>query len=157
MKIDDLVIKRTIHAPLKQVWEAWTKPELIKGWWGPNGFTIPSIQMDFRVGGKFLNAMRSPEGKDYWSTGKILEIQPMKRIVMTDSFADEKGNVILAGEYGMDGDWPEEMLVTVNFEQDSPNTTSFTLVYAGIPDEENLKMAKASWNDMFDKLEAILK
>ena len=57
--------------------------------------------------------MRSPRGEEFWSTGVYREIVPMERIVCTDSFADEKGNIVPASYYGMQGDWPLECLVTV--------------------------------------------
>jgi uncharacterized protein YndB with AHSA1/START domain len=61
--------------------------------------------------------MRSPEGHDYWSTGVYREIVPMERLVCTDSFADEKGNVVPASHYGMQGEFPPELLVTAENEK----------------------------------------
>src|SRR5215467_12375692 len=110
----------------------WTHPDLMKRWWGPKGFTSPYCKIDFRVGGKFLNCMRSPEGKEYWSTGVYREIVPLERIVCTDSFADEKGNVVPATQYGMSADIHLEMLVTVTFEEHEGKTT-LTLQHVGIP------------------------
>jgi hypothetical protein len=49
--------------------------------------------------------MRSPEGQDFWSTGVYREIVEPERIVCTDSFADEKGNVVPASYYGMGTDF----------------------------------------------------
>ena len=57
------------------------------------------------MGGKFLYCMRSPEGKDYWDTGVYREIVWLERIVFTDSFADQKGNVVPATQYGMSADF----------------------------------------------------
>jgi uncharacterized protein YndB with AHSA1/START domain len=112
-KNQNLSITRIFDAPRENVWKAWTDPDLMKRWWGPEGFMSPYCEIDFRVGGKFLSSMRSPEGKEYWSTGVYREILPLKRIVCTDSFADEKGNVVPATQYGMSADIPLEMLVTV--------------------------------------------
>src|SRR5467141_4117540 len=103
-----------------------------KEWWGPKGFTTPFISVDLRVGGVFRYCMRSPEGKDYWGTGVYREIVPGKRIVYTDSFADEKGNVVPATYYGMSSDLPLEMLVTLTFEQEK-GQTKVTLHHAGMP------------------------
>jgi uncharacterized protein YndB with AHSA1/START domain len=47
------------------------------------------------VGGKYLNCARSPDGKDFWGTGVFQEIAKPKKLVMTDSFADEHGQVVL--------------------------------------------------------------
>ncbi|MHB8845862.1 MAG: SRPBCC family protein [Nitrospirota bacterium] len=152
----ELVMKREFNAPREEVWKAWTDPEIMKRWWGPKGFTAPVIKIDLRVGGTYLGCMRSPEGKDTWSTGVYQEIVPLEKIVTTDSFADEKGNVVPASRYGMAGDFPLELLITVTFE-DVGRRTGMTLRHAGIPAGEMRKMTEAGWNESFDKLDEVLK
>ncbi|MCL7413087.1 MAG: SRPBCC domain-containing protein [ANME-2 cluster archaeon] len=95
----ELVITGIFDAPCEKVWKAWTDPESVKPWWGPKGFTSPVCKIDLRVGGKYLFSMRSPEGDDFWSTGVYREIVPLERIVATDSFADENGNVVPEHEH----------------------------------------------------------
>ena len=151
----DLIITRIFDAPRELVWKAWTVPELAMRWWGPEGFTAPVIKIDLRVGGKYLYAMRSPDGKDFWSTGVYRELVPPERIVATDSFSDEKGNVVPASHYGMTGDWPSELLATMTFE-DQKGKTKFTLRHEGLPPGEMTESAKAGWNGSFDKLEKVL-
>jgi len=146
-----LIIERIFDAPRQQVWKAWTDPEQVKRWWGPKDFTAPFAELDLRVGGKYLFLMRSPEGKDYWSTGTYREIVPMEKIVATDSFSDEKGNVVPASNYGMTGDWPLELIVTVTFE-DQDKKTKMTLNHVGFPPGEPREMAYEGWNQSFDKL-----
>jgi uncharacterized protein YndB with AHSA1/START domain len=148
---EELTITRIFDAPREQVWKAWTKPEQVKRWWGPKVFTAPFIEIDLRVGGRYLYAMRSPEGKDFWSTGVYREIVPLERIVATDSFADEKGNIVPASRYGMAADWPRELLVTVTFDEQD-GRTKLTLRHAGIPPGEMRDLAKAGWNESLDKL-----
>lgn len=154
----DLIITRIFNAPRALVWKAWTEPERMKRWWGPKGFTAPVCRIDLRVGGTYLNCMRSPEGKDYWSAGVYREIVEPERLVCTDSFADEKGNVVPASHYGMSGDWPLEMLVTVTFEEHD-GETKLTLKHSGIvgitaTDRGNMQQG---WSESFDKLAEILK
>lgn len=150
-----LVITRIFDAPCEKVWKAWTEPERVKRWWGPKGFTAPIIKIDFRVGGKYLYCMRGagPDGvvRDFWSTGVYRKIVPLKIIVCTDSFADEKGNVVPASHYGMSGEWPKELLVTVTFEEQD-GKTKMTLRHAGMPAGENQDLARQGWNESFDKL-----
>ncbi len=148
----ELLISRTLHAPRDLVWKEWTEPERVKRWWGPKDFTAPVVQIDFREGGKYLYCMRSPEGRDYWSTGVFREIVPPERIVLTDSFADEQGNVVPATHYGMSADFPLESLVTITFE-DHWTQTGITLRYSGIPSGEDLDNAREGWNQTLDKLE----
>lgn len=148
---NELVITRLFDAPRELVWQAWTEPEHFKRWWGPKDFTCPFCEMDLRVGGRYLNCMRSPEGRDYWSTGVYREIVPMQRIVCTDAFADEHGNVVPATHYGMSQDFPLEMLVTVTFE-DQAGKTKITLKHSGLPATAEGQSAQAGWNESFDKL-----
>lgn len=151
-----LIITRIFDAPRERVWKAWTDPEHFKKWWGPKDFTSPSCKIDFRVGGKFLYCMRGPDGKDYWNTGVYREIFPMERIVYTDSFADEKGNMVPASHYGMPGEWPSELLVTVTFEEQD-GKTKMTLHHVGLPVGEMIEQCRAGWNQSFDKLAESLK
>ena len=147
-----LVIERIFDAPRELVWRAWTEPEHFMRWWGPKGFTCPVCKIDLRVGGKYLNCMRSAEGQDYWSTGVYQEIVAPERIVCTDSFADENGNVVPATHYGMSADFPLEMLVTVTFE-DLGSKTKLTLKHVGLPAGEDRAGAQQGWSESFDKLE----
>ena len=148
---DELTITRIFDAPREKVWQAWTSPEEIKKWWGPKYFTAPVSKIDLRVGGKYLSCMRGPDGKDYWSTGVYRELVPMERIVVTDSFADEKGNVVPASHYGMTGDFPLELLVTVTFEE-LGNKTKMVLRHEGIPLGMMREMTETGWSESFDKL-----
>jgi len=152
----ELFLTRSFDAPRELVWKAWTEPERFMRWWGPQGFTSPVCKIDLRVGGKYLNCMRSPEGQDYWSTGVYREIAPRERIVFTDSFADEKGNVVPASYYGMPGDWPLELMVTVTFEE-YYGGTRMILRHEGIPAGTMSDNTRAGWNESFDKLAEILK
>ncbi len=152
----ELRIIRVFDAPRERVWKAWTDPERVKSWWGPRSFTAPFAKIDLRVGGKYLCCMRSPDGKDYWSTGVYREIVPLQRIVATDSFADEKGNVVPATHYGMGPDLPLEFVVTVTFEE-YQGKTRLTLKHAGFPSGRDSEMASQGWNESFDKLAETLK
>ena len=150
----ELVITRVFDAPRELVWKAWTEPEHLMRWWGPKGFTAPAVEIDFRVGGKVLAAMQSPEfneGRRIWSTGVYREIVPFERIVCTDSFADEHGNVVPATYYGMEADMPLEMLITVTFE-DLGGKTRMTLRHEGIPAGPEREGANQGWSESFDKL-----
>ncbi len=146
-----IVIERIFDLPLNKTWQAWTHPESFKRWWGPRGYTCPSSSMDFRIGGKYLHCMRSPEGEDRWSTGIFKEIEPYKKLVFADSFSDKKGNLVPASAMNMPGDWPLELIVTVNFKDNYPKT-KILLQHQGIRpgmQEECI----TGWNQSFDKLE----
>ena len=156
MTEQDVFIKRVFDAPRRRVWQAWTEPEQMMRWWGPKGFTIPSCRMNVQVGGDYLYCMRSPDGNDVWGTGIYREVVEMEKIIMTDSFSDKKGNVVPASYYGMGENWPEEMLVTVTFEELEYCTTRLTLRHSGLPAGEMSEGNETGWNEMFDKLAEML-
>jgi uncharacterized protein YndB with AHSA1/START domain len=153
-----LVIERVFDAPRELVWKAWTDPEMAMRWWGPEGFTAPVCRMDVRVGGTCFMAMQSPDfnnGKPIYSTGTYKEIDPPKRLVMTDSFADQDGNVVQASHYDMGEDFPLELLIVVTFEDLGGGKTKMTLRHEGMPAETQAD-AGQGWSTQFDKLEKLL-
>ena len=152
----EIIITRYFNATRDLVWKTWTESEHIKRWWGPKGFTSPFCNIDFRVGGVLLFCMRSPEGRDFWSTGIFREIVKPSFIVCTDSFADERGNIVPASYYGMNGDFPLEMLWTITFEEINGNT-KFTLMHSGLPSGEMSEMTKQGWDQSLDKFAETLK
>jgi len=148
-------ITRTFDLPAKKLWQAWTEPESLKKWWGPKNFTCPYCDIDLKPGGKYLACMRSNDGAEFWSTGVYKEIIPGKKLVCTDSFSDDKGNVVPASDLNMPGDWPIELLVTVTFEE-MTEKTKMNLQQVGIPPEMYEDCIKG-WNESLDKLEENIK
>ncbi|HEU4861372.1 MAG TPA: SRPBCC domain-containing protein [Chitinophagaceae bacterium] len=152
---NDIVINRVFNLPISKVWQAWTDAGEFKKWWGPKDFTCPSSKMEAKVGGKYLSCMRGPDGKEYWSTGVVKEFVPERKLVVTDSFSDEKGNIISGSEYGLPGNWPKELLISVYLEE-ADGATKMKLRHEGIPDEMREECIKG-WNESFDKLETNIK
>jgi uncharacterized protein YndB with AHSA1/START domain len=148
-----IIIKRSFKLPLDVMWKAWSDPSVFKKWWGPEGYTCPDCTIDFRTGGKYLASMQDKEGRKIWSTGTIREIDPLKKIVYTDNFSDERGNIISPAEAGMPGEWNSEMLVTVEMRETNGNT-EIALTHTGIPGEMYDECVRG-WQSSFDKLEKI--
>lgn len=146
-----LTITRIFDSHREQVWKAWTEPELVRKWWGPRGYITPVAKIDLRVGGSSLSCMRSPDGKDIWSVGTYREIVKPERLVLTDSFSDPTGKIVPASHYGMSGEWPLELQVTVTVAE-LDGKTKLTLRHVGFPDDQSAEMAKTGWNESFDKL-----
>ena len=88
-----LVLTRTLHAPAQLVFEAWSHPKHLVGWWGPSDFSLPHCEQDFRVGGKYRFCMRAPDGSDHWVRGEYLEISPYHRLVFTWLREDVEGDI----------------------------------------------------------------
>lgn len=154
-EVKPLVITRVFNAPVEKVWAAWTEPEQIKKWWGPTDFTAPVAEVDLHVGGKYLFAMHGPAGTEFdqnmYSTGTYEEIVPPKKLVYSDSFANEKGEVVSPSDYGMT-DLPEVLRVRVDFEALPDGTTKMTLTHEGAPAGEQSDNMGIGWSQSFDKL-----
>jgi len=152
----EIVITRELAAPRDRVFKTWTDAERMKGWWGPNGFTTPVCRIDARPGGIFHSCMRSPDGKDYWSKGVYREVVVPERIVCTDFFSDEAGNMVAPTQYGMSPEWPKEALLTVTFVEHD-GKTKLTLRHAvGSAPATEREMCHAGWNESLDRLAAYL-
>lgn len=78
----ELVISRMLNAPVELVWEAWTKPEHIAQWWGPNGFSNTITKMDMVKGGEWDLVMHGPDGTEYVNKSIFKEIVPRKKLCM---------------------------------------------------------------------------
>jgi len=154
---NDILITRILNAPPELVFKEWTEPERLKLWWGPKGFTMPHCNIDLRPGGTFHYCMRSPEGRDFWGKSTFREISEPQLLVLTDSFADEKGNIVPATYYGMSQDWPRETLITLAFTAEKEGKTRLILrhILTAVPATER-DMCKQGWNESLDKLEKAL-
>ena len=162
---DSLVIERVFNASRQLVWDAWSKPELMKKWWGPEQWSAPDVNIDFREGGEYHASMEGPmpDGSviKVWSKGVYKQIVPIERIVATDYFSNEKGDKIAPKDAGMDEHFPEEMEVTVTFEEVSEGKTKLTITYPKPESEAAVKAMIASgmeegWNSSLDKLAKVV-
>ena len=90
-----LLIARLFDAPRELVFKAWTKPEYLTRWWGPDGFTVPVCEMEFRTGGILRFVFRAPDGKDYPFDGAYVEIAEPERIVFRGNIHDVPGQDVL--------------------------------------------------------------
>jgi uncharacterized protein YndB with AHSA1/START domain len=96
--------------------------------------------------------MRSPEGKDYCGKGVYREIVEPERIIYTDFFVDDKGNLVPPSHYGISPDWPQETLVTVTFaEHDGKTRLTLQHSVGSVPNSER-DMCQQGWSEMLDKL-----
>ena len=85
-----LVIERIFDAPRSLVFKAWTEPERLMRWWGPNGVTTVSCKMDLRAGGAWRISMRC-RGNEERQQGVFREIVEPERLVFTYAFEDPTG------------------------------------------------------------------
>jgi uncharacterized protein YndB with AHSA1/START domain len=123
-----MVVTRVFDAPRELVWKAWTDPKYVMQWWGPNGFTAPVCKIDFRVGGKFLFCMRTPDGQEGWNGGEYHEIVLHEKIVFSMYFADSEGNRIELEQDGIQHEAIEGAHEVVLFEDIGNGKTKLTYI-----------------------------
>jgi uncharacterized protein YndB with AHSA1/START domain len=152
-KLKTVKIKRVFDLPIATIWKAWSEPESFKKWWGPENYSCPYCSIDFKVGGKCLASMKGPDEKEIWAILEYREIILLKKIVYADNFSDNLGNIVPPSDYGMPGEWPAELLVTVEFEEVG-ETTVMNMQQAGLPPEVYEDCIKG-WQSCFDKMETI--
>ncbi len=100
----EVVMTRVFDAPRRLVFDALTKPELLKRWFGPRGWSLVVCEADLKVGGAWRWVLRGPDGRDMGMRGVYQEITPPEWLVSTESFDDYPGEslntLILSEEDG---------------------------------------------------------
>src|SRR5262252_10372841 len=92
----ELVVTRTFNGPARIVFEAWTKPELLKRWWAPKSFGVSfvSCEADVRTGGTYRFVFSHPSAAQPMAFfGRYLEVNPPTRLVWTNDEGEEPGAV----------------------------------------------------------------
>jgi uncharacterized protein YndB with AHSA1/START domain len=87
----ELVVTRTFNGPVRIVFEAWTKPELLKRWWAPKstGVSLLSCEADVRVGGRYRFEFGQEGSEPMAFFGRYLEVTPRSRLVWTNDESDD--------------------------------------------------------------------
>ena len=111
----ELVMTRVFQAPRRLVFDALTRPELLRRWYGPAGWSLVVCEIDLRVGGAWRFVSRKPDGKQVEQHGVYREIVPPERVVNTEAWADWDAGEVLA--------------TTVLTEADGRTTLTSTTLY----------------------------
>lgn len=152
----DMTIRRTFDAPRERVFEAWTDPEDVMQWWGPEGFTCPVARMDFREGGTSLVCMRSPEGQDLYNTWTYRNIVPDERIEFILNFTNEAGEKLDPAEIGMPPGVPNDVRHVVTFDDLTDDTSEMTVAEYGYTSDRAVEMSEQGMEQCLDKMAAIV-
>ena len=112
--------------------------------------------MDFRVGGKFLVCMKTPDGQEFWNAGEYHEIVLHEKIVSSMYFSDKDGNKVDAAYYGIEHEAIEDACDVLLFEDIGNGQTKLTFI-----GNETMESAKQSgqvegWNQVLDKFAAVV-
>ena len=152
-------IERVFSASRELVWKAWSDPEHLQKWFGPQVETILH-KFEFKVDGEWLTEMKM-QASSMFSRAQFIEIEPPKRLAFLQSNTDENWTLT---PNPMSPDWPKTMLTEVSLEEQGPNT-KLTLLWSPHEgsDAENAFFAQGmerfsgGWGMGFDVLETILK
>lgn len=86
-------VKREFKANLGQTWQAWTTAGMLDQWWAPKPWKTDTKEMNFKIGGRWLYAMRGPEGEEHWSFSDFTSVSPKDNFQFSDGFCDSEGNI----------------------------------------------------------------
>jgi uncharacterized protein YndB with AHSA1/START domain len=137
-----LEMKRALSAAPSVVFAAFTEPDELAKWWGPEGFTTPSMDFDPRVGRTYRIEMQPPEGDPFYLTGEFREVDPHARLAYT--FIWEPPD-------------PDDVETSVGLSfRDLGESTEVAFTQGPFKTEARLALHRAGWTDGFDKLEHLL-
>jgi uncharacterized protein YndB with AHSA1/START domain len=151
-KTHDVIVTRAFDAPRERLWRAWSEPDEVMRWWGPQGFTSPMCRMDFRTGGTTLVCMRSDQGWELFNTWSYRSIVPMERIEFVNGFADRDGKSVTPTELGLPSGIPREVLHVVTFSAIDGARAKLTVHEHGYPDAEIVEISRAGMEQCLDKM-----
>jgi uncharacterized protein YndB with AHSA1/START domain len=137
-----LRMTRSLPATRTEVWRAMTDPGQLAKWWGPKGFTSPSVEFEPSVAASYRIAMQPPEGEPFHLIGELREVEPPGRLAFT---------------FVWDPATPDdrETLATLTLrEQD--DGTAVELTQGEFATEERRALHEGGWAESFDKLGKLL-
>jgi uncharacterized protein YndB with AHSA1/START domain len=144
----EIVMTRTFDAPRATVFDAMTKPELLRRWlFGPPGWSMVACEGELRVGGSFRWAWRGPDGAEMAMRGTYREVAAPERVVRTETF-----------DFGCEAQAGEQVATLALAEQGGKTLLTITLVY---PSKEARDAALASGMEQgvaagYDRLDELL-
>ena len=137
-----LHLERTLAASPERVFAACVEAERLAEWWGPAGFTSPSVQLDVRKGGRYRITMRPPEGDAFHLRGEFREVAPPRRLVYTFVWEEPDPD-------------DQETVVTMTFERVGENT-KLSLDQSPFKTDARYELHEGGWTETLDRLERSL-
>lgn len=92
----EIVIEREFDAPRHLVWEALTKPEHVRRWYGLRAMSMTVCEIDLRPGGRWRYAQATPDGREFAFSGEYREVEPPERLVSTEGWEAMPGHEYVA-------------------------------------------------------------
>ena len=146
-EVDAIVLSRTIKADVKRVFEAWTQPDLLQKWFGPEGVVVKKAGVDLVVGGRYDLEMITPDGHHVHHYGFYREIDPNRKLVFTWIL---DGQACSGSEDGV-----VETVVTVDL-QERGEEVEIVLTHEGLPTQEICDSHRFGWEGCLVSIDALL-
>jgi uncharacterized protein YndB with AHSA1/START domain len=137
-----LQIKRELLAARPVVFQAFATPAVLASWWGPNGFTVPSLEFEPRVGESYVIEMQPPQGDAFRLVGEFRVVDPPDRLAFTFLWEEPDPDDV-------------ETLAELSFQGLGKSTELF-LSQGPFRTEARRDLHHDGWTDAFDKLERLL-
>jgi uncharacterized protein YndB with AHSA1/START domain len=135
-------ITRVLPAPPPVVFDAFSDPDKLAQWWGPAGFTVPSLEFSPRAGAGYRIEMQPPEGEPFHLTGDFQEVVPPTRLAFTFVWEPPDPDDV-------------ETLVELSFRH-LGGSTEVAFTQGPFRTEARRELHRDGWADTFDRLERFL-
>ena len=137
-----LHLEKVLQARAERVFAACVEPESLAAWWGPAGFTAPSLDFDVREGGRYRITMQPPDGEAFHLRGEFREVDPPRRLVYTFEWEEPDTD-------------DRETVVALSLVGDGERTT-LVLDQGPFVTEARRGLHEAGWSDSLERLERFL-
>jgi uncharacterized protein YndB with AHSA1/START domain len=137
-----LEMQRVLPGALPVVFAAFSHANELAKWWGPKGFTIPSLEFAPRIGERYRIEMQPPEGDRFYLTGEFREVDPPVRLAYTFAWEDPDPDDV-------------ETQVGLSF-RNLGESTEVALLQGPFKTEARRALHRDGWTDSFDKLEQLV-
>lgn len=137
-----LEFKRVLPAAPPEVFRLFADPDELARWWGPAGFSVPSLDFNPAVGSSYRIEMQPPEGDAFYLTGEFREVDPPTRLSFTFVWEPPDPDDV-------------ETLVELSFRE-ADDATEVDFRQGTFKTEERRELHRSGWGDSFEKVEAIV-
>jgi uncharacterized protein YndB with AHSA1/START domain len=137
-----LAIDRVLAAPPPVVFAAFTEPGRLAAWWGPEGFSVPSLEFDPCVGESYRIEMQPPAGRPFHLTGRFLAVDPPHRLAFTFVWEPPDTEDV-------------ETVADLSF-RNLGGSTEVTFTQGPFRTEGRRELHRGGWTESFDKLERLV-
>ena len=137
-----LELKRVVAVPPSTAFAAFADPARLARWWGPQGFTVPSLEFEPRVGESYRIEMQPPEGEGFRLTGEFREVDEPVRLAFTFLWDPPDEDDV-------------ETLVELSFREQG-EATEIALKQGPFKTEARRELHREGWGDSFDRLQRFL-